>query len=351
LLAWTCSTVVVLWALGRIFTDRFYATQFLFWIPTPVVLAVGVALLAASRLSAPHRDAPRRPRSIARAVAALALFAALVHAVIEARLFAPAPDSPVTDRTLRVVYWNPSWGTTPGLAEEVRRADADVFVIGDQPTDVPWERVRDAMGGSRSALWALNSVILARHPIIRWGATSLEIDGAWEQRRTNPDGTLRLTRQRGRAIWVELDTTEAFGRDLIFWVIDMPSDPFLSRAYSGRQADRAVRDWRGPAYRRSRAGPYVPDLDAHHGFPAPDLIVGDFNTHRGAASLAELTRGTRPAFNLAGRGLLGTFPRQLPLWHLDQAFAAPSVRVLSYRLRNPGEGRHWMQIIHLEAAH
>lgn len=347
-LTWGFVAAVALWGVGRLFTDASHATQFLFWIPTPTVLAFGAAALVAARWLSPPCPDGRQAHRRAQRVASLALLAVLVHAVVEGRLLAAGPAPASSDRTLRVAYWNPSWGTTPGLAEVVRRSDADVFVVGDQPSDVPWERVRDAMGGSRSALWAMNSVVLSRHPIRRWGATSLEIEGVREQHRTNPDGTPRVTRQRGRAIWFELDTADAAGRPVVIWSIDMPSDPLLDRGYAGRQAARAVREWRGPTLVRSPEGRDVPEIEPREGFPRPDLIVGDFNTHRGAASLRELTSGTRDAFRLAGRGLMGTFPRVLPLWHVDLAFVGPDVRVRSYRLLDPGEGRHRMQIVDLE---
>lgn len=349
-LPWLALVLVVLWAAGRVGTDTHYATQFLFWIPALAVMVAGAALLFASRILAPRSEGRARPGRVGRRWAGLALAGVLAHAVVEARLLAPGPAGPSSGRTLRVVYWNPSWGTVSGLAEEVRRADADVFVVGDQPTDVPWERVRDAMGGTRSALWAMNSVVLSRHRILRWGATSLEIEGVRVQHRVNPDGTERWTRQRGRAIWLEVDTGESLGRPMVLWTIDMPSDPLLDRGYAGRQAARAVREWSGPAFERAPDGRDVPDSALHRGFPAPDLVVGDFNTHRGAGSLADLTTGLASAFEVAGRGMMGTFPRTLPLWHVDQAFAGSGVRVLSYRLRDPGEGRHRMQIIDLERA-
>lgn len=354
ILALSSTALVALWAAGRVWTDAHHATQFLFWMPTVVVLVVGGILTALSTLAA--RIHARRHASQARAgrasrvTAAVALAGVAAHAVVEGRLLADDPPPPESTRVLRVVYWNPSWGTAPGLEEEVRRAQADVFVIGDQPADVPWQRVRSHLGERGSALWALNSVMLSSHPLLRWGCTSLEIEGVREQHRTNPDGSPRVTRQRGRACWFELDTTEVFGRPVVIWSLDMPSDPFLDRAYAGRRADEAVRSWRGPAYRRSPEGRDVPEEQAHAGFPEPDLIIGDFNTHRGAASIRSLTRDLPSAFTTAGRGLLGTFPRELPLWHLDQAFAGPGVRVVGYRLRDAGEGRHRMQIIDLENA-
>ncbi|MBM4109026.1 MAG: hypothetical protein FJ255_09510 [Phycisphaerae bacterium] len=330
-------------------TDGAYPSQFLFWMPAAAVAVVGAGLVAASRAIAPRAARGRVAARRTRWLAALSLLAVVVHATAEGRLLADGPPAP-TGPTLRVVYWNPSWGSTPGLEEEVRLSGADVFVIGDQPTDVPWQRVRSHLGERGSALWAMNSVVLSRHPLVRWGCTSLEIDGAWEQARTNPDGSPRITRQRGRAVWIEVETTEAFGRPIVMWLIDLPSDPLLDRAYVGRRADEAIRSWRGPSYRRSPEGRDVPEEQSHAGFPEPDLIVGDFNTHRGAASIARLTRGLPSAFGAAGRGLLGTFPRELPLWHLDQAFVGPGVRLVGYRLRDPGEGRHWMQIIDLECA-
>lgn len=349
---WAGLACVVAWGLGRLFTDRFLATQFLWWIPTHAVLACVPLAIALSWLITPRADdrrGRRTPGRRSRLAAAAGLGLAAMHAAVDWRLLGPEPAGPAPGaRALRVTFWNPSWGTVPGLPDEVRRADADLFVVGDQPADVPWGRILEDLGERRSALWVMNSVVLARHPLLRWGATSLEIEGVREQRRRHPTGTPRVFRQRGRAYWVELDTTAAVGRPVIVWVVDMPSDPLLERWYAGNQASRAIRGWRGPVFVRTPEGRDVPTPEPADGFPTPDLIVGDFNTTRGSRSLGAITGGLADVFASAGRGPVGSFPRELPLWHIDLAFHGPRVRPLNYTLHDPGEGRHWVQTIDLE---
>jgi hypothetical protein len=347
--------LIAAWALGRVLTDRFLAAQFLWWIPTHVVLAGVPLAVAASWLITPRPNPLSGERAVrtagrrSRLAAAAALVIPCAHAVIDWRLLARPPEPPAPGApTLRVTFWNPSWGDVPGLSAEVRRADADLFVVGDQPTDVPWGEILEDLGPRRSALWVMNSVVLARHPLLRWGATSLEIEGVRPQHRRHDTGTPRVFRQRGRAYWVQLDTAEPAGRPVTVWVVDMPSDPLLERWSAGQQAHRAISGWRGPAFIRTPEGRDVPDPAQMNGFPPPDLIVGDFNTTRGARSLEAMTLGLPNAFDAAGGGPTGSFPRELPLWHIDLAFFGPGVRPLAYRLRDAGEGRHWSQTIDFE---
>ena len=81
------------------------------------------------------------------------------------------------------------------------------------------------------------------------------------------------------------------------------------------------------------------------GFPAPDIVVGDFNIPRSAGSLKALGRGYPSAFDQAGRGYMASYPRVRPIFHIDQTFVAPGLRVFDYRLPDIGAGAHRAQVV------
>jgi endonuclease/exonuclease/phosphatase (EEP) superfamily protein YafD len=81
------------------------------------------------------------------------------------------------------------------------------------------------------------------------------------------------------------------------------------------------------------------------GFPAPDLIVGDFNIPRGSRSLRRLTLGYPHAHSQAGHGHAGTYPRHRQLVHIDHMFVGPRLRAARYETVDPGVGSHRMQVV------
>jgi hypothetical protein len=106
-------------------------------------------------------------------------------------------------------------------------------------------------------------------------------------------------------------------------LVDLPSNPSISR-------------FKMLADLRSR-------LDALE-TPAPDIILGDFNTARGGAAIATFAPKMRNAFDIAGVGFGATYPRIFPLLHIDQLLLGPHVTVLHYEIIDTGSGAHRMQI-------
>jgi hypothetical protein len=142
----------------------------------------------------------------------------------------------------------------------------------------------------------------------------------------------------GHLVVAELDTTSVLGHNLVIWYIDLPSDPLGSKwELAGR-----VR-----AFLDSAAAKI--DDDGNPVLPPADLLLGDFNIPRGSASLSRFTQGLQSAYDQAGSFGAASWPRRFPVFHLDQAFTAPTLKVLQYQLVDPGKSEHRAQIIDIEA--
>ena len=189
------------------------------------------------------------------------------------------------------------------------------------------------------------SLILSREPILRYASTTLGLKGVLLEPGEGrvPDRTTTIL-DPGYAAFLELDTTARLGHTIVIWIIDLPSDARLFRWETTQTAAAAIASFAGQIYGRAEDGSLAP-LGEATGFPAPDIIIGDFNIPRGSASLKVLTRGTANAYNHAGTGSCATYPRKFPLSHIDQMFIGKSLRATSYEIVDPGMGMHRMQVV------
>ncbi len=306
-----CLLVIIAWLIGRVLTDRYAWSQWLFWIPTPVLLPVIVLALGA--FCVPGRKAGQvRNRVIRWAACAVALLA--YFAMAEHRLLHRAPQI-VIDRDstgqLRIVHWNAQdpEETPEDVLNVLRRLDGDVMVL----TDINW----------------MSWVMLQKDPL-ETGITprafgSLTVVSRFPITSMRPLVAVDLI----YVIAVEIDTTPLFGRPITIYAVDMPSKPRIARS---------------ALMQRSR------DLMEHGSghevsLPVPDLALGDFNTPRGSHSLSLLFPTLYEAFDAGGHGYGATFRRDCPLYHIDQILVNPDIRTLRYDIVDPGFGRHRAQIV------
>jgi endonuclease/exonuclease/phosphatase family metal-dependent hydrolase len=79
----------------------------------------------------------------------------------------------------------------------------------------------------------------------------------------------------------------------------------------------------------SPRGPLLEEIVsvAKEGRTWPQVVMGDFNTPIDATRLDELRESFDEAFEAAGTGLRGTWPRYLPLFKLDQIWVAQEISV------------------------
>lgn len=353
-LLWLGAVVLLgAWAFGRVVTDRWMWSQYLFWIPSMLALpACGAALAAGAGLRVGGRRIADRPwrgsrleaRWLGLTAGALALAGAWV-VTVEYRWLAlrPAPSA----RPFRVIHWNATdrigdtWDTS--LSDQ----KPDLLVI-NPASNQPWDRLQERCPHVGRPLWQFGFTVLSRHRTLRTGYTSLAIEPGLG---IDPRETEHMVRRSdaGRAMFVELDTRAVLGRTLVVWCLDLPSDVSLSRRQVTEQAARTLADFPGPVDVLGDDGVFVREMPRVKGFPPPDLILGDMNIPRGSLSLTRLTGGCSAAFDQAGSGPFGTWPYARPLFHLDQMFIAPWLRAEDYRVIDLGGGTHRAQRADLSA--
>jgi hypothetical protein len=352
-------------------SDRFRWSQYLFWVPAIALLLPAVSLwIAGSLLALASRPAKRRTipgRRLGWAAGIMCAFLALHLALIDYRLFnrVRAGSVNIGPGMLRILNWNAS--TTfeaDRLWPPILEQQADIAITVDA-SGIHWSHLREYMGEGGTTVRSGNMHVLSAVPILRHGMASLDAPDAGpvpeeheEQvmgamrglpllRHAVPPDGLRPRHDEGRAWYVEFDTTLQLGRTTIIWLIDLPSDIRLPRSEVTRRARRAIETWEGSetvilpdAVITRQAGP---------GFPAPDLILGDFNIPRGSHSLRALSLGYPHAHSQAGWGHSGTYPRHRPLVHIDNMYISPALMAQRYEIIDPGAGSHRMQVVEVRS--
>ncbi|CAG1010722.1 hypothetical protein PHYC_03913 [Phycisphaerales bacterium] len=348
-----------LWIAGLTLNDRWHWSQYFAWIPPWILLLTAAASCAArAALERARPPAPRHALKYWAACAALVLF--IVFAEWRwYRLLIPA--SPAKD-AVRVIAWNPAWARMSAFHERVLELKPDIAMFANPNQTADWIQLRQGMAEKTYALRQGTLVVVSRFPIRRFGWASLGI--APEPGRPSWWPMPRGSYQGGEALFLELDAP-GWENGLIIWFIDLPSDPWMARRRMLGEAAASIAAFRGPILRRDDQGLDTPDTTLKWGrpppggftgdqpatgFPSPDLVVGDFNTPRGSRSISFLAPGLTHAWSQAGTGPIGTFPRTLPLLHIDQALLGPRARAINYNTADLGAARHTAQVIDLAPA-
>lgn len=373
MLAATSLAVAAAYVVGRLLTDRFLVTQYVFWVPSMAYLAVALALgigalifgaVRLSALSAHARSKSRRAVRITRVALAACACIALHITLIEWRSWryilppTPAPEG----RSLLVLHWNMTV-VEPGQWQRFLDAmpldpKPDVIVLTNPIWSSEIGELKDRLGPDYRVVRIGTFGLATRFAISASAAGRLGIvaaeGAALFTSSTDTDQTLGellpswspiprvggSSRDPGHVMSATLDTTALLGRPFVVWGIDLPSDIRLSRYAAATMA----------------AGTIDSMLHApSRPIPKPDLIVGDFNTPRGSASLKVISMGYPHACEQAGRGYMASWPRQrrgprgeripnpFPIFHLDHAFVAPWLRAATYELIDPGIAEHYVQ--------
>lgn len=316
LVTWAGLGTLLAWGLGRLLNDRLGWSQYLWWIPSAAALAIGAASLVLAGLLSARRGSRRRTRHWgARFVLLCALAGAGAWtALVEWKFLGRGPAG--ASAAERVLFWNMAAKDAPGAVRLLERQQADLIVLANPPYSSTRGEIEAALAASHTLAELPECLIAWRGEVAGSGWTSLGLAAA----RPGMDPTQGgAAIDHGWAAWARLSAEDE--PPLVVWVLDLPADPGLSRPDLMRRAKRAI-----------EAAP--------ESFPEPDLIVGDFNTPRGSASLRVLVGPMQEAFAARGRGAGGTWPRRLPLWALDQMFMGDALRPVAARVIDPGAGTH-----------
>ncbi len=333
----SCVLVLSGWTIGKIVSDRWVWSQYLSWLPSVLVVPAAALLwlqgLAALKLSGRR---VRGDRVLRVGVEVWVLLAAAYWGLFECRVYRISNPARPTGPHLRVLNWNVSailkmeQITVPVLAQR-----PDVAILVNPNSYAGWSQAPAAFGPEYSYTNVGGIVILTRVPLLRYGLAWLGMEGLAPE--TEGADKRKARADPGRAMFIELDTTAQLGRPCIMWVIDLPSEPDLSRVQLVSRTAEKIRAWTG-------VGAAEPS-----GFPAADLIMGDFNIPRGSASLSRIAPGMKNAFDEAGTGYGATWPRHgyrtpIPLLQIDQTFVGARLRTARYEVVEPGFGYHRMQV-------
>ncbi len=280
------------WLAGWILGERDTLWIWLYFIPSPLVLAGGLFDLFLSRHSL------RRWRTFP--VVALTLLAAWKTLCRDTRW--NRPDRAPPAGAIRIVHWNVAhvpFGYYP-VFSHLRRDRPDIVLLSESPPGEYWADWSLAELGLPYVFHDQGMTLLSRFDLEPQGTITLPSARAWWARIALPDGPLDLV------------------------ACDLLSHPLLNR--------QTVLD---PLAR------WIGGRDA----AVPLVIAGDFNTPRDARSLQPIRARLRHAYEVAGRGWPYTWPLPLPAYALDHAWVSPDVTVHRYRLRSAPISDHRRQVM------
>lgn len=320
--AWCPLLLLVGWAGGLVLNDRTVWSQFLWWIPTGFACGAAWIGLAVSRvcemIGVRLAGARARPFLLIGACLATGWFVAFEIRVV--RAIAPPSDALRADESaVRVAYWNAAWSRPAGAQPVFDRLAADIVIVANpRPGEATksflgWMRARaiawDELDGDRSQTHLLKlrqQTVISRWPIVASGVEPFGSEG---------DGGSAISRATQTGVgFVTLDIE---GGAITLWIVDLPSTPLMPRTEMLRRA-----------------------ASISAGFPDAHLVIGDFNTPRGSASLEAFVGGMTSVDRAVGSGLAATWPRPAPQLSIDLAFTRDPLRPAGMDQFDPAPGFH-----------
>jgi len=415
---WSLAAVLlVVWLIGRVFNDSFRWSQFIYWIPSIfTILMAGISCALALSIQfflkgyeqlktggPPENRPPFFKRHAQNPYVLLCLawfFCASWSALFEHNMLR-AWGLQDSDRQRgkianTLLFWNIGGRVRDGWMDQLRLIDADLVVVSNQPN---WSVVNEFKTLANQATNRVDAeadpkdkyttflagifLIHTRLKLREWGFTTLNIQPGVGFDVRKQSGRYETT-DPGYSMYLIFDpegtVKQGTGQPFVVWLMDLPSDPSISRQNIAQQAIESIDAWRGTATvlsaeLDSKGEPQWINVPAEQlgrkGFPLPDVMLGDFNIPRGSRSLKHLTGTMENAYDQAGAGYTASYPRKVPFaqldgpglfsairffipsdvpfFHIDQAFIAPSLHATRYRVINLGAGTHWAQFIEVQA--
>ena len=276
---WLAVFLVVLWVAGTLLRltirDRVPLLAVLFYATPPIILSA-IAFLAAGFLLKSH----------CRRFAAVAAIFGVVCAGWWSYSSFYRYDPPSADEEFRVLFWNCRYGYHgwKSVAKEIHRIDAPLvgLVEADDHTEKRKEFWRWEFVDYDIASLGGGIVLMTRGQIVRSRLVQLTSGG------------------RCGEFEVLLD-----GKQLMVFVVDIKSNPFVSRREPLEKLIALVESTRDK----------------------PTVLMGDFNTPADSAFLDDLRSAFRNAFETAGDGYAATWPLPVPVLTLDQVWVSRDLQL------------------------
>lgn len=280
----------LLWLAGQWLRDSSWISAFLFYIPSPAL----IALLAVGALVSWRR----KHRRFAATLSAMAIVPAIFVLCVENRFF-QTPETP-SGSHLRMVHWNVcrGWFGWDSMQKRMRDKQADLCVISEFPATADVSSTTAAYGKKWSGLDLGGMAVFAHGPLSnkKWLSQRDGVKACgvvW----ASPQGPCRVM------------------------VVDLDSSLFIPRDARLRKVRKLMETWK------------------------PDLVVGDFNAPRRSIGLSPLPEGFVHAYDKAGSGWSYTWPFPIACYAIDQCIAGKHIVPLQYEIEGSFRSDHRMQVL------
>ncbi len=366
--------ILGLWITGRVLTDQYRWSQYLWWVPAIWVLGSAWVALVLSAIFALF--ARRLGGIFLRPVLLLACIGSTAYVFfgvwhMHRALF---PTSVPSD-AIRVVHWNQSSKKVDqaGFAQFVLDQEVDIVLVSNSTWGKEKQTLLDhlsPMAPDEKRRWVNYSFkgfvdpahfriegdvfIASKYPLVRTGMVKINTP-------TKQESPVRPGSSHGWVLFAEFDLGEpgAPAEPFIVWLVDLPSNPLAWRQDIMQSVSQTINSWDGTS---SIMGRHVWEtIETNDAFPDPDLIIGDFNTLRGSASLDLLAPGMTDSFEAVGYGRGRSWmpsaqnkyfrqPFKLADWHIDLALVGSRWKPAGYQIKDTrqwGWTEHRMQIVDL----
>jgi hypothetical protein len=284
----------VLWFLGVLLSDRWVWSQWLAWIPTPVVLFFFVIAGAFCICT--------KKRAFALAIGGGAIVVSIWCCCVEHHLLSNRGNA----GAIKIVAWTMSHSkkaVAKQSADIVVELNGDItllthgwFVRGEPA-------IREWLGQSGHKVINSQFTLLTKFTPLKV-QTLIASDGIYISE-------------------FILDTTAILGDVLVVWAIDLPSAVSSSKM---EIANRVLR--------------LLQTVDTTE----PDIVIGDFNMTRNGFAIQTMFPELHDVAIDSGVGVLASFPVEYPLYHIDHVLIGSQLRAANYKLINPHIGRHRIQV-------
>ena len=289
--------LLVAWLIGLICSDRWIWTQWLSWIPSLVLIPVGLFWLGGVAMV--RRLRPHWPWGVVLCLVGPMVFFFLNWRPADEHANEPRPGITISQWTLGTILEDEDAYAQPLVA-----LDSDISLI-EGGRRVRWsDTIREWLGPDHTPLSTGIFSVFTRLPVQQLRSS------IWSE-------GIHVAR-----FDVEGPGFEAAPLKLL--LVDLPSAPSRSRWEIAQR---------------------LQDLLTKVDQEEVDLVIGDFNMPSGSAALSSLFPKYTRAWATSGEGWGPTYPRTWPVARLDHILVGPDVQLTELRTIDPGIGRHRLQIM------